>query len=155
MSRDIRKSAVKNVSFKELVEKSDQYLGRTVILGGLIVSVERSGDQTTLVVRHAPLNFWDQPERRDYSEGRFMVLHEGVLDPNVYQKGHGVTVGGTVMGVRSARDAVCPAPCLELKGREIYHRNRFPDRETDYSSPLPRDYRYDYRDPWSSPGDAL
>jgi starvation-inducible outer membrane lipoprotein len=155
MSFDVKRSAMKDVPFKKLVGESEQYVGQTVILGGLIVSSEQSDDQTILFVRHTPLNFWDQPEKRDASDGRFMVLHEGPLDPVLYKKDHGITVAGTIMGVRSDRDALCPAPCLELKSLEIYVRTQFPKRETDYSSPLIYDYGHDFRGPWSSPGDTL
>jgi outer membrane lipoprotein len=63
------------------------------------------------------LDAMDRPLTTDWTEGRFMVLCEGYLDPVVYSKERQVTLAGRVLGTRTdtVEEIVYPLlACLEV-----------------------------------------
>jgi outer membrane lipoprotein len=113
------------------------------MLGGEIVSTRNLAEGTLLEILHKPLDGTDRPRDTDQTEGRFMTLCEGYLDPAVYSKERQVTLAGRVLGARTdmigEMTYVYPLlACLEI-----------------YLWPPLSDYRpwypYDYWWPWYDP----
>ncbi len=120
MSKDVRRDAETDIPFRLLKKDADQYAGSTVIAGGYILETLNFEDQTRLLVLQAPLTVRDEPRDRDLSEGRFVVVYDGFLDPAVYEKGRKITVAGTVRGREPARINGHTFFMPLLDAREIY-----------------------------------
>jgi outer membrane lipoprotein len=132
MSRQVRKEAEPAVAFKALMKEAHSYVGRTVIVGGYILAIEKLADKVIILTLQAPLGFRNEPKSSDKSQGRFIVLHKGFLDPAVYRKDRKITVAGNIVGLTTADDERCPNKCLNIEGREIhlwpeyyYHKPRY------------------------------
>ena len=148
ISRPIMNEAVKDLNFPQLVETTDTYQGKTVILGGHVVEVRNEARQTVIVVLQTPLGSGQEPQPPDRSQGRFMLKHEGFLDPEVYAKGRAITVAGRVLGTK--REAIDQEPYdyVVLEAREIHLWERMEDLyryHPYYRSPAYAPY---YRGQW-------
>jgi outer membrane lipoprotein len=119
ISPQLQKEALK-VPFKQIMENPSRYQGELVLLGGYVIKTQVQANETRLVVLQAPLGFKDRPQSSDKSQGRFLVIYDGFLDPQVYQKNRAVTVAGTVLGKTTEKVDACPYSCLTIKSREIY-----------------------------------
>ena len=86
------------VSFQELQKNPDAYLGKVVILGGVILSTTVKQGETLVEVLQQPLDRQYRPENRDISYGRFIVVFQGFLDPAIYAPYRLITVAGEITG---------------------------------------------------------
>ncbi|GAB4388198.1 MAG: hypothetical protein Kow0025_05980 [Thermodesulfovibrionales bacterium] len=98
------------VSAKELFARPEAFRGRVVMLGGFIVGVRLTEDRTHIEVVQKPLDRTGRPREDDVTEGRFIVVTEGYLDPAIYSPGRELTVAGEVLGreLRPLGDAQYP-----------------------------------------------
>lgn len=119
ISPQLRKEALK-VPFRKLLAETSRYQGDLVILGGYVIKTQVLPGESRMVVLQTPLSFTDRPQSKDESQGRFLVLHKGYLDPEVYEKDRAVTVVGTVAGKTAEKVDECPYSCLTIKSREIH-----------------------------------
>lgn len=103
VSRDVRREAATEVTFADLRRNPEQYVGETVILGGYILETRNFEDETRLLVIQAPLSVREEPKERDLSEGRFILVYVGFLDPEIYERDRKITVAGEVLGSEEAR----------------------------------------------------
>ena len=142
ISAKVRAEAESTVPFKTLLEKAEEYEGRTVILGGYILQTENTASETVLKVLQAPLRVGEDPDSRDHSEGRFAVYVKGFLDPEVYARNRAVTVAGTVIGVDVEMVGNRKFRYLMLAYREIY---LWPEYTNLYPYPFPRHHRRYWR----------
>jgi len=120
ISGQIRDEAMAPMPFKTLVQNAPQYTGQTVILGGFILSTENKADETLISVLQTPLSSMEYPYNKDLSEGRFVVVHKGFLDPEVYRQNRRITVAGTIVGFKTEQIGSCPYDCLTIESRQIY-----------------------------------
>ena len=109
VSRQFRERVPRPVPFKALLEDTEAYEGKRVILGGYVLETVNQPDGSLLIVLQAPLDSRNKPKSRDLSEGRFLMETERFLDPEIYSKDRKLTVGGKVSGVRS-----------QLLGKRLY-----------------------------------
>ncbi len=88
-----------SVAFPQMLASPSSYTGRTVLLGGEVLSAKRVKDGTQLEILQLPVSEDEPPaERRTESQGRFLAFHQGPLDPAALPDGARVTVIGTVTG---------------------------------------------------------
>jgi len=120
MSRQVREQSLQSVSFQALMNTPNAYIGDTVILGGYIFATTNKADNTVLQIIQAPLTFRDYPASKDRSAGRFLVVTNGLLDPEIYKKDRRITVAGIIVGLQIENIGQCPYGCLKLESREIY-----------------------------------
>ena len=89
----------RSISFPELLAASHTYSGKTVLLGGEILSTKRRSDGAQLEILQLPVSNDDPPaERLSESQGRFLALSRNVIDLAALQTGTRVTVIGYVTG---------------------------------------------------------
>jgi outer membrane lipoprotein len=129
MSSQVREQSLQSVSFQTLLKQPNEYIGNMVILGGYVLATENKVDETMIHVIQSPLRFMDYPDVKDKSEGRFVVVYKGFLDPEIYQKDRRITVAGIIAGVQIENIGQCPYGCLKLEGREIYLWPEYDDRD--------------------------
>jgi outer membrane lipoprotein len=120
ISGEVRSAAEPWVPFKILLEKAEEYEGRTVILGGYILQTENHASETILKVLQVPFRVGEDPDSRDLSQGRFAVYVKGFLDPEVYARDRAVTVAGKVIGADVEKIGDRQFSYLKLANREIY-----------------------------------
>jgi outer membrane lipoprotein len=101
LSPQVRQQVDSTLSLAQLRSAPETYKGRTVMLGGDILSVRNLTEGTLLEVLHKPLDSTDRPLLTDHTEGRFMALCEGYLEPAIYSKGRQITLAGRVEGSRT------------------------------------------------------
>ena len=140
ISQQIRTESISSTDFKLLVQEPDNFLGKTIILGGYILETDNLTDQTIIKVLQAPLGSRDEPKSRDDSEGRFIISQQGFLDPEIYSKDRKITVAGTIVGSVFEKVDEFSHRYLKIQSREIYL--------------WPKDQEYppvSYYDPWFYP----
>ncbi len=138
MSREVQDKALPTQPFEQWIAGVDQYQGQTVVVGGYIVSVENLKEETRMVAVQTKLGLGQEPESKDYSQGRLILIYPGFLDPEVYAKDRRITVGGSILG-SSAHDPEAAFPYLKIAVEEIH---LWPERK------LPAAYPYWYDDYW-------
>jgi outer membrane lipoprotein len=129
------------VPFELLVKNVEMYIGKTVILGGFILAVENLSDRTLITVLQVPLTWGDEPKSRDHSKGRFIISHDGFLDPEVYRKQRKVTVAGTVTGLVVKKSDSISYSYLNIISRDIY---LWPEYPKYYRPPYPYYWYHPY-----------
>lgn len=106
ISKQLRQQAEPAVSFAALHTNPEAYQGRIVILGGTIAQVTSKSDGTEVEVVQRPLDYFQEPQTTDISQGRFLVKTDRFLDPLVFRQDRKITVAGAVLGseVRKLQD---------------------------------------------------
>lgn len=144
ISRDLRTKADSLLTFELVSPYPTQYAGEIVIWGGYIIEHQTQEDQARLVILQAPLSFNQEPKSKDRSQGRFMVLFDAYLDPEVFAKERAVTIAGRVAEFTQTLegDPYGPYPVLHLLEIHLW-----PSRSRD---PYYRHYPYHpgYRHPY-------
>lgn len=113
MSETLRKQVDTTVSYHDLAAKPDIFVGKTVMVGGVLERISGAGDVTTLEVARLELLSNGVPDDYSASTERFFAISAELIDPARYSPGNLVTIIG------------------EVKGRKTVSRNG-----VDYSYPL-------------------
>jgi outer membrane lipoprotein len=128
LSKQTRSEIDRTVTFSELRKHPDSFVGTVVVLGGEIVAIENEQNTTLLELLQKRTDLFMRPRDEDATEGRFLVLASGFLDPAVYKEGRRITVAGQVSGKRTQRlgniDYVYPL----LQAKELYLWPDYPER---------------------------
>jgi len=98
IEKPLRAQIDRSVAFALLRENPEAFVGRLVLLGGIIVRVENQKEKTVLEILEKRLDPWSKPYDEDASGGRFLVVCPEFLDPVIYREGRQVTVVGEVTG---------------------------------------------------------
>ncbi|MDT8423989.1 MAG: Slp family lipoprotein [Desulfuromonadales bacterium] len=93
-----RAKADRNLDFTAIKNNPDQYLGQTLLLGGLVVDIELAREGTTLEIFSYGLDFTGEPVYTDANSGRFLSRTDRFLDPALFAPGRFVTLVATVQG---------------------------------------------------------
>jgi outer membrane lipoprotein len=144
ISQQVRSEAEPDVPFKTLLAEVEKYKGRTVILGGYILDINNQASETIIKVLQVPLKIGEDPDIKDSSEGRFLLYHQGFLDPEVYVKNRALTVAGKVIGADVEQVGDNRIQYLKIESREIYlwpEYEKLPGPYPPWSYPY---YRYGY-----------
>ncbi len=88
----------RELSFEELSQNPNRYLGELVVYGGVIISSKNRAEGTELEIMQKPLDRTDEPLDVDTSHGRFLALYPGYLETAVYTKDRRITVVAEVTG---------------------------------------------------------
>ncbi len=115
----LREQLDREIRFSDLQQDPDHYQGRMVVLGGRIAAVRPSADVTELDMTELPLTeSRDSPRLSAPPGGRFVVVHQGPLDPERYHPQRLVTVVGRVHGGRTLPGQDIPQPVIAA---EYFH----------------------------------
>jgi len=120
ISPEMRKEAMSGIPLPVLIEKAQEWQGRVVIVGGIVLEARNDKGTGTLVVLQTPLSFREEPLSRDDSQGRIIVRAKGYVDPEVYSKGRRVTLAGMILGRVGTEEQGCLTTCLELESKELH-----------------------------------
>lgn len=120
ISKPVRNESITPLPFKTLMLEADKHIGNTIIVGGYILKTNNAVEKSTLVILQSPLGSRHEPKTKDQTEGRFIVIHKGFLDPEVYSKDRKITVAGSVVGSALEKIDGFLYPHLKIQSREIY-----------------------------------
>ncbi len=123
-SQSLRREADPSIVFKDVLKAPERFTGRTVLWGGIIIETQNRKGETLIQVLQTELDASDQPENPDVSSGRFIIRHEGFLDPAVYSKGRQITAIGTIVGKedKPIGDLHYVYPVIKAKALKLWER---------------------------------
>ncbi len=98
ISKEVLNESDTKVVFGDLKQNTDNYLEKSVVLGGTIVEVGNDASGSWMIVLQRPLDYRLEPKLNDQTEGRFLVLSDQILEESVFAKGRRITVAGRVSG---------------------------------------------------------
>jgi outer membrane lipoprotein len=137
---DLREQIDRSVTLAELQAHPEQYEGRTVMLGGSVLSSKRLKDRTEIEILELPMTEGLLPAAdRMRSRGRFLAVKTEFLDPATVRPGSLVTVVGKVMGTveKALDETMYTYPVLEILNVTDWERVRPP---YGYSAAAPYPY---------------
>jgi outer membrane lipoprotein len=148
ISKELRAQVTEEVKIKQVLENPDDFLGKMVIWGGVIVESKNLKEGTLIEIVQKPLSSEERPKKADQSDGRFIALFNSYLDVAIYSEGREVTVAGRIREIRQrplgeieytypviSADEVHLWPLTSEKSYYIYSPYRY----------YPHPYRWD---PW-------
>jgi outer membrane lipoprotein len=100
ISKELRTKVAREITLRELLQDPDLHKGKLVLWGGVIIGAKNVKQGTLIELLQKPADRRGRPRDVDQSDGRFMALYEGYLDPAIYSQGREVTVAGEVKGKR-------------------------------------------------------
>ena len=120
ISKQLRAQADRTLSFQQVSQNPEAYKGKIVIWGGEIIETINQKDGTTLiVVLQRPMDWMEEPDLRR-SEGRFILLVEGYVDPYVFRRGRRITIAGEIVGRKVMRLGELEYPYPLVRSKQIY-----------------------------------
>ncbi len=124
ISDEMRARADENTDLRVILKSPEAYIGRTVILGGLIASSKNTDDGTFIEVLQKPLDSHGKPTSDDVSYGRFIIFNKGYLETNIYAAGRLVTVAGELTGTTEGKVGQMTYVYPIIKAEELrLHKN--------------------------------
>jgi outer membrane lipoprotein len=131
ISKELRAQADRTLSFQQVSKNPEAVKSKIVIWGGEIIDTTNQKDGTTLiVVLQRPLDWMEEPKFQG-SEGRFIILVEGYVDPYVFKRGRRLTVAGEILGRKVMRLGELEYPYPLLQSKQLYLWGEY------YYSPYP------------------
>jgi outer membrane lipoprotein len=107
------------IPFSEILASPEEYKGRTVRLGGVIITTENREKETVLEILEKPLSQTGRPKSGDDSGGRFKVVFAEFLDKAIYRADRSVTIIGEITGMETAPIGEAEYNYPLLSGKEI------------------------------------
>ena len=158
-SREALDQVDQSVTFVELQQNPEGFIGRDLLLGGVIISLDQRRDGgMQMEVAQLPLAATGRPVSGFNADGRFLVTIPDDLDRNEYRPGMKVAVIGAVKkGVRVVVDGEESLyPVLAVKEMELWPASvaerRAPPRDVVVYEREPEAvYVYDYPEPYYRP----
>jgi outer membrane lipoprotein len=97
-SREVLDKVDRNITFRDLQADPEQYQGKWIMLGGIIVETRNTQDGTFIEVLQTPTDRQGRPKEADASQGRYIIESPEFFDSTVYYKGKPLSVVGEVKG---------------------------------------------------------
>jgi outer membrane lipoprotein len=135
-SKEVMRQVDETLTYQAVQKNPRDFLGKTVLWGGVIVKTTNRQDETILEVRQSELDIEKRPKDPDSSAGRFIVRYAGFLDPAIYEGGRQVTVAGEIAGEETSPLGGVQYIYPVILAKEIHLWERMD----------PRYYRYPYWD---------
>jgi len=104
--------------------------GKSVLWGGVILSISNLKDRTQLEVLAYPLDAENVPQRDSEPLGRFIIERTGYLEPATYAEGRLLSVVGTLARGQAGRVGESDYSYPVITGEQLYlwPRNSVRDR---------------------------
>jgi outer membrane lipoprotein len=94
----IREAPPSAPTLNQVRQSPDRYTGTQVRWGGSIAHVDNRQNETRIEIVARPLFDDGEPKSVDASEGRFIAIVPGFLDPAIYASDRTITVSGRIGG---------------------------------------------------------
>jgi outer membrane lipoprotein len=103
ISKQVMSYVDPSISFQDLIKDPERFKGKTVVVGGRVISTSVKPGETWMEILQQPLGSRQKPEDTDASLGRVLVKFADYRDPAVYSPGRSITVAGQVLGKQIRR----------------------------------------------------
>jgi outer membrane lipoprotein len=120
---ELKSQIDRSVSFSQVLAAPTTFSGRTVLLGGEILSAKRMSQGTQFEILQLPVVEDDPPAtRRSESQGRFLAMNREGIDPAALPAGTRVTVIGRVTGdsVQRLDESEYRYPTIEVQHLHVW-----------------------------------
>lgn len=146
ISQTLRQNVDPSLTFAQIFQSPDSFIGKTVVLGGEIVETRNYPGYAEIEVVQKQLDMLGYPDSRDVSGGRFIFLNPGYLESEIYAKGRSLVGAGTIKGtqVKPLENITYRYPVIEVGELHLWE-----DLTSDYYYYYPYDrfwYGYSFRD---------
>lgn len=140
----IREPVPQSPDIAQVQRDSDRYSGTRVRWGGEIYAVKNLPSDTELEIIARALDQEASPQINQPSNGRFIALFKGFLEPSQFTQGRFITVIGTITGIRPGTIGAYryPYPVLAVDSYYLWPEMRYEHY------PYPRRYDPFFYDPW-------
>lgn len=128
---DLRSQIDSSASFRDIQASPHQFQGRTVLLGGEVLSAKRTQEGIEFEILQLPVTADDPPaERLSESQGRFLATDRRPVDPASFPPGTRVTLVGEVRGDEERRldDSNYNYPTLDVKHLHVWDPEVYRER---------------------------
>lgn len=151
ISSGLRSQVDPAVTFVHVLHAPQSYIGKTVILGGVISETRNLDGVSEIEVVEKDLDYSGYPSSADKSLGRFIFKKKGYLEAEIFSKGRAVTGAGTLIGIVKGKigEADYDFPVIEVEELKLWEENKYPNYGYspyyDYGlswQPFWRPYRY-------------
>jgi outer membrane lipoprotein len=148
LSKDALHGVDYEVEYPQIKASPETYIGKTVILGGMILANEITDAGSTLEILKYTLDSRDKPQDPDEKAGRFLARSNRILDPSIFKEGKLVTLTGTLrnLEVRLLQKANYHYPAFEIGELHLWPEERYegPYPYYPYYDPFPLWHHYPY-----------
>ncbi len=126
ISRDLMKLAEKNLTYPMVTQNLKEYVGSTIIWGGIISDLHNGKDGAQVTILETALDRRGHPQVRT-TRGMFIARMDENLDPMVYQKGKGITLAGNIIGqeTKPLDDIKYVYPVIHVLELHLWKENPF------------------------------
>ncbi len=110
---------------------SERIEDERVLWGGTIISAKPGEDSTQLEILAYPLDRGQQPRTDRSSQGRFLAIADGYLEPEDYSAGRQITISGPLQTSRTATigEAEYRYPVVTAEDLHLWPRQTTPQRQ--------------------------
>lgn len=152
----IRQAPPAAPSLADLLAQPDHYHGSALRLGGVIAKVINTPEESQVEIVSRTLFRDGEPRQEDSSEGRFLAIVPGFLDPAIHAPGRHITVSGEFIGIseRPLGEMLYRYPQLRVEAYYLWPQWRDMPRSDPFQRHpwYPDSYPYwPIRDPFWSP----
>ena len=122
ISKDFRNQVDPALSFNQILQSPNNYVGKKVVFGGMIVKTRNLKNVTEIEVVEKDLDCFGYPSSGDESQGRFLFRKQGYLEAEIFAKGRMVTGGGTVVETKSGKieEVEYEFPVIEVEELKLW-----------------------------------
>lgn len=122
ISKGFRNQVDPALSFNQILHSPNNYVGKKVVWGGIIVQTRNLENVTEIEVVEKDLDCFGYPSYDDESRGRFLFRKQGYLEAQIYAKGRMVTGGGTVVAAKSGKigEVAYNFPVIEVEELKLW-----------------------------------
>ena len=103
ISKGLRETLDSQISMAGLFASPDAYVGKKVMVGGIIVETRNFPDKSEIEVVQKDIDFSGGVSAKDETVGRFIFRQRGYLESEVYSKGREIIGAGKVVGSQSGK----------------------------------------------------
>jgi len=122
ISKGLRNQVDPALSFNQIQQSPDNFVGKKVVWGGAIVATRNLKDVTEIEVVEKNLDYLGYPSSSNESQGRFLFRKQGYLEAEIFAKGRMITGGGTVVGIKSGKigEVEYEFPVIEIEEIKLW-----------------------------------
>lgn len=112
------------VQVSEVIEQPELFLNEDIVWGGTVLQVDNRSDETWIEIIQRPLGNNGLPDLSKRSNGRFLAVVPGFLDPLDYVNGQPITISGIVNGkeTRKISEADYTYPVIAVADHQLLEK---------------------------------
>jgi len=122
ISEGLRNQVDPALSLRQILQSPNAYVGKKVVLGGMIVKTRNLENVTEIEVVEKELDSFGYPSFDDESQGRFLFRKQGYLEAEIFARGRLVTGGGTLVETKSGKigEVEYEFPVIEVEELKLW-----------------------------------